>query len=171
MSYYQCRECLQIFDKLKPKLRGPQLTYANILGVCPNCESLYFDSVFVNELNIIIFDDEMDCEKLTANGKSLPCKYDVKFTDLNQYNISRTPGMHDYRMMFKVNDFIIMDSFELARYIMQFIIDTSKDRKHICLKYTDQTVNLVNNRYDAQKLFEQQYLLQQNLQRCQNFIR
>ena len=116
--------------------------------------------------------DKIDCGELTRMGKSLPCKYDVEFTNLNQSNISRTPGLHDYRMMFHVRDFIITDSFELARYIMQFIIETSKDRKHVCLKYTDNTINLANNnRWDAQKLFEQQYLLQQNLQRCQNFIR
>ena len=70
------------------------------------------------QLKVTIFDDHID-------SKSIESKYGVTFTTMTNTSISKSNN-GDYEMIFYISDFNKIEMDELARYILQFIIDTTR---------------------------------------------
>lgn len=128
MPYYKCMDCKSIFDKLKSN--------DDLIGVCPKCNTRNHREIEVKEMKIVIFDDQINCDELTSQGKPLPCKYKAKFTSDKESHIVRTET--GYEMVFHISDFLETDPVDLIRYMAQFIQDCYSHSYRVIFKLVNE---------------------------------
>jgi hypothetical protein len=146
--YYRCHNCLEIFSHLKPKLRYPgPITFANVLRVCPKCDSdAKFEVIMVKDLKIFILDDNVTSSNYRYNfGSDLSSSLErsIKKNGLG------------YILLYKISEFNKVDMNELAMDVLQFIVDTTHPGEKIIFNFKNEIIDLDPSSENYHKLCDQ----------------